>query len=106
MSHYTNDIDTLRQLVSQAIPAFIQSGAIVLVVFSIMLYFSVWLTLVVLLGIALMFIAAKRLGRGLGQVFHGPTEVRRCNRGLHSGDDERPAGHKGFLPRAREHRGF
>ena len=34
MSHYTNDIDTLRQLVSQALPALIQSGAIVLVVFS------------------------------------------------------------------------
>lgn len=69
MSHYTNDIDTLRQLVSQAIPAFIQSGAIVLVVFSIMLYFSVWLTLVVLLGIALMFIAAKRLGGGSAKYF-------------------------------------
>ena len=43
MSHYTNDIDTLRQLVSQALPTLIQSGAIVLVVFSIMLYFSIWL---------------------------------------------------------------
>ena len=51
MSHYTNDIDTLRQLVSQALPALIQSGAIVLVVFSIMLYFSLWLTLVLVLGI-------------------------------------------------------
>ena len=30
MSYYTNDIDTLRQLVSQAIPSFIQAGAIVL----------------------------------------------------------------------------
>ena len=40
MSFYTNDIDTLRQLVSEAIPAFIQSGAIVLVVLAIMLYFS------------------------------------------------------------------
>ena len=29
MSHYTNDIDTLRQLISQAIPAIIRSGAIV-----------------------------------------------------------------------------
>ena len=51
MSYYTNDIDTLRQLVSQALPALIQSGAIVLVVFSIMLYFSLWLTLVLVLGI-------------------------------------------------------
>ena len=51
MSFYTNDIDTLRQLVSEAIPAFIQSGAIVLAVFAIMLYFSVWLTLLSLIHI-------------------------------------------------------
>ena len=37
MSHYTNDIDTLRMLVSQSIPTLIQSGAIVLVVLAIML---------------------------------------------------------------------
>ena len=41
MSHYTNDIDTLRMLISQSLPTLIQSGAIVLVVFAIMLYFSV-----------------------------------------------------------------
>ena len=35
MSHYTNDIDTLRMLVSQSLPTFIQSGAIVLVVLGI-----------------------------------------------------------------------
>ena len=57
MSHYTNDIDTLRQLVSQALPTLIQSGAIVLVVFAIMLYFSIWLTLILILGIVAMFAA-------------------------------------------------
>ena len=40
MSFYTNDIDTLRQLVSEAIPAFIQSGAIVLAVFGICLLYT------------------------------------------------------------------
>lgn len=39
MSHYTNDIDTLRQLISQSIPTLIKAGAVVLVVFSIMLYY-------------------------------------------------------------------
>ena len=62
MSHYTNDIDTLRQLVSQALPALIQSGAIVLVVFSIMLYFSLWLTLVLVLGIIAMVAVTKKIG--------------------------------------------
>ncbi len=69
MSHYTNDIDTLRQLVSQAIPALIQSGAIVLAVFAIMLYFSVWLTLIVMLGIVAMFFVTKIAGGGSARYF-------------------------------------
>ena len=69
MSHYTNDIDTLRQLVSQSIPSLIQSGAIVLVVFAIMLYFSVWMTLVLLLGVVAMFLVAKKVGSGSAKYF-------------------------------------
>ena len=69
MSFYTNDIDTLRQLVSEAIPAFIQSGAIVLVVLAIMLYFSLWLTLVLVLGIVLMVSVTKRIGGGSARFF-------------------------------------
>ena len=69
MSHYTNDIDTLRQLVSQALPALIQSGAIVLVVFSIMLYFSLWLTLVLVAGIIAMVAVTKKIGGGSAKYF-------------------------------------
>lgn len=69
MSYYTNDIDTLRQLVSEALPAVIQSGAIVLTVFAIMLYFSVWLTLVLILGVVAMVIVAKRIGGGSARYF-------------------------------------
>ena len=69
MSHYTNDIDTLRQLVSQSIPTLIQSGAIVLVVFSIMLYFSVWMTMVLLLGVFAMFLVVKKVGGGSARFF-------------------------------------
>ena len=69
MSHYTNDIDTLRQLVSQALPTLIQSGAIVLVVFAIMLYFSIWLTLVLVLGIVAMFFVTKVVGGGTAKYF-------------------------------------
>ena len=69
MSFYTNDIDTLRQLVSEAIPAFIQSGAIVLVVLVIMLYFSLWLTLVLAVGIVLMVSVTKRIGGGSARFF-------------------------------------
>ena len=69
MSHYTNDIDTLRQLVSQALPTLIQSGAIVLVVFAIMMYFSIWLTLVLVLGIVAMFFVTKVVGGGSAKYF-------------------------------------
>ena len=69
MSHYTNDIDTLRQLVSQTLPSLIQSGAIVLVVLAIMLYFSVWMTLVLLLGVAAMAVVARRIGGGSARSF-------------------------------------
>ena len=69
MSIYTNDIDTLRQLVSQTLPTLIQSGAIVLVVMSIMIYFCGWLTLVVLLGVIAMFIVSKKVGGGASKYF-------------------------------------
>ena len=69
MSYYTNDIDTLRQLISQALPSLIQSGAIVLTVFAIMLYFSVWLTLVLVLGVVAMAVVSKRIGGGSARYF-------------------------------------
>ena len=69
MSHYTNDIDTLRQLVSQAFPVLIQSGAVVLVVFAIMLYFSIWMTLVLVAGVVAMFFVVKKIGGGSATYF-------------------------------------
>ena len=62
MSHYTNDIDTLRQLVSQSLPRMLQSGVMLLGLIGIMLYYSVNLMLVVLAGVALMTVAVKRIG--------------------------------------------
>ena len=69
MSYFTNDIDTLRMLVSQTLPALIRSGAIVLAVLAIMLYYSVWMTLVLLLGVAAMFFVAKTFGGGSAKYF-------------------------------------
>lgn len=43
MSYYTNDIDTLRQLVSQSLPTLIRTTVIVTSVLAIMLYWSIWL---------------------------------------------------------------
>lgn len=69
MSYYTNDIDTLRQLVSQSLPALLQSGVIVLSVFGIMLYYSVWMTLIVVLGVTAMLFVSKKLGGGSAKYF-------------------------------------
>ncbi len=69
MSYYTNDIDTLRMLVSQTLPTLIQSISIVLTVFAIMLYFSVWMTIVLLLGVACMFLVSKKIGGGSAKYF-------------------------------------
>src|SRR5699024_8266051 len=47
MSFYTNDIDTLRQLISQSLPQLTISAVTLISVFGIMMYYSIWLALVV-----------------------------------------------------------
>ena len=69
MSHYTNDIDTLRQMVSQSIPQLMVSGIIVLSVLCIMLYYSLWLTLVVLAGVVSMTLITKKVGGNSSKYF-------------------------------------
>ncbi|WP_455715898.1 ABC transporter ATP-binding protein [Anaerosporobacter sp.] len=69
MSYYTNDIDALRQLISQSIPQLMISGIVVLTVFCIMMYYSIWLTLVVLVGVIIMMILTKKVGGNSAKYF-------------------------------------
>ncbi len=69
MSHYTNDIDTLRQLISQSIPSVLQSAIIATSVLTIMLWYSVWMTLVVLLGVIAMMFVTTTVGGGSAKFF-------------------------------------
>ena len=69
MSYYTNDIDTLRQLVSNSLPHLLQSAVIVLTVLGIMLWYSIWMTLVVLLGVGAMIFVSKKIGGGSAKYF-------------------------------------
>ena len=62
MSLYTNDIDTIRQFISQALPSLIQTGLVSIFVFFIMLSTSVWMTLVVVFGFIIMVGVVKGLG--------------------------------------------
>jgi len=69
MSHYTNDIDTLRQLVSQALPTILRAGVVVVAVFFIMIYYSVWMTLIMVLGIIAMMFVTGKVGAGSAKYF-------------------------------------
>ena len=69
MSHYTNDIDTLRQMISQSLPQLLVSGVTVIAIFCIMIYYCLWLTLVVLLGVVLMLMITKKVGGGSARYF-------------------------------------
>ena len=71
MSHYTNDVDTLRQLISQSIPHFITSGLTVIALFCYMIYLSVWMTLVVIGGMVLMTFVTLKLGKKSATNFMG-----------------------------------
>lgn len=69
MSYYTNDIDTLRQLIDQSLPTLVRSSVIVIAVLGIMLYYSIWLTLLLLAGVVAMVFVSSRLGGGSARYF-------------------------------------
>lgn len=69
MSHYTNDIDALRQMISQSLPNVFSTAVALIVLIGIMLYFSVWMTMVVIFGALLMTFATKKVGGGSAKYF-------------------------------------
>lgn len=62
MSTYTNDIDTLRQMISQSMPQFLNSIITIVSVFVSMLFLNVPLTIVTLLMIGVTLFATKKIG--------------------------------------------
>ncbi len=69
MSYYTNDIDTLRQLISQSLPNLLKAGAIVVAVVGIMMWYSLWMTLVIMVGVVFMVIVSGKIGGGSAKYF-------------------------------------
>lgn len=61
MSVYTNDVDTLRQLMSQSIPQVINSSVTILTSFVSMLVLDVPLTLITLAAIGVMLFVTSRI---------------------------------------------
>jgi ATP-binding cassette subfamily B protein len=69
MSHYTNDIDALRQMLSQSLPQMLLAGCVCLGAFFIMLWYSVWMCLVVIVGMVLILVTSKKLAGNSARFF-------------------------------------
>lgn len=69
MSTYTNDTDTLRQLISQALPTLFSSTISLLGIFAIMFTYSLWLSLIIIAGGFFMLLNTKKLGGIAGKYF-------------------------------------
>ena len=69
MSHYTNDTDTLRQMISMSIPQMLNSAITIVAVFVSMLTVSVWLTLIVVAFIFIIFAVIGKIAGGSARYF-------------------------------------
>ena len=62
MSTYTNDTDAIRQMIGQSLPQLFQASLTMLAIVFLMLYYSVWLTLVVFAFAFIMLKVTKKFG--------------------------------------------
>lgn len=69
MSLYTNDVDTMRQLLSQTIPQLVSSALTVIFVFTMMVLYSVTLTLVIVIMLVVMIFSIKAIGSRSAKYF-------------------------------------
>ena len=61
MSHYTNDTDALRQMLSQSLPQLLSSSVTIVAVFVSMLYLSLWMTLFIIVFLFLILKVVKSI---------------------------------------------
>lgn len=69
MSVYTNDIDTIRQFISQAMPTALSAGLAIVFSFIAMMLNSIWMTLVVIFCALLMFLNTVLVGGSASKYF-------------------------------------
>ena len=69
MSVYTNDIDTLRQMISQSIPQLFNSGITIIAVLVSMFTLSIPLTILTLIMVGVMLFVTKQLASRSGRFF-------------------------------------
>ena len=71
MSYYTNDADTLREMISRSIPQFMSSFITIVTVFCAMIYTSIYLTVMTILFVILMFVVTGLVGGKASKYFVG-----------------------------------
>ena len=76
MSVYTNDIDTLRQMISQSIPQLINSVITIVSVLIYMIILNIPLTVLTLVMVGVMLLVTKNLAGKSGKYFI--AQQRRC----------------------------
>ncbi len=69
MSYYTNDIDTLRELISRSLPQILNSGLILILLTYNMLTLSIWMALVIGVGVIGMIFVTKIVGGNSAKFF-------------------------------------
>ncbi|MEY8318805.1 ABC transporter ATP-binding protein [Oscillospiraceae bacterium 50-58] len=69
MSVYTNDVDTLRQLIGQSIPQLVNSTVTIVITFISMVCLNIPLTILTLCMVAVMLVVASKLGGMAGTYF-------------------------------------
>ena len=69
MSHYTNDADTLNEMISRSMPQLISSTVSIIAVFCSMLYVSWQLTIFVIAFVAIMLVVSKNIAGKSGKYF-------------------------------------
>ncbi|MBF1116153.1 MAG: ABC transporter ATP-binding protein, partial [Solobacterium sp.] len=62
MSHYTNDIDAMRQMISQSFPQLLISIVTIITIIAIMFYYSIPMAVVILIGAAVSIEITRKLG--------------------------------------------
>ena len=62
MSYYTNDVESLRQMISQSFPQLMISGITLITILCIMFYYSVYMALVIIVGAVVSLVITKRVG--------------------------------------------
>ena len=69
MSVYTNDVDTLRQLISQSIPQVVNSAVTIVITFTSMIVLDIPMTLLTLVMVGIMMVTTKNLSGKSGKYF-------------------------------------